>query len=108
MNLSLSGATNFVKAKVKTPGINVFIPKLLCYHIHEKSINKLFTASVGPDEENCALGLENVPRLSGSGRFQDLGHIFSHTVNLIIKLDGGWQDILVSNFSKTKIVWENF
>jgi hypothetical protein len=36
MNLSLSGATEFVKAK--TPGIKVFIPKLLCYHIHEKSI----------------------------------------------------------------------
>ena len=36
MNLLLSGATEFVKAK--TPGINVFIPKLLCYHIHEKSM----------------------------------------------------------------------
>jgi hypothetical protein len=36
MNLSLSGATDFVKAKAKTPGIKVFIPKLLCYHIHEK------------------------------------------------------------------------
>jgi hypothetical protein len=34
MNLSLRGATEFVKAK--TPGIKVFIPKLLCYHMHEK------------------------------------------------------------------------
>ena len=38
MNPSLSGATDFVKAKAKTPGIKVFIPKLLCYHIHEKSM----------------------------------------------------------------------
>ena len=36
MNLSLSGATDFAKAK--TPGIKVFIPKLLCYNIHEKSM----------------------------------------------------------------------
>jgi hypothetical protein len=38
----------------------------------------LFTDTVGPDEINCALGLENVPRPSGSGRFQDLGISFSH------------------------------
>jgi hypothetical protein len=35
MNLSLSGATDFAKAK--TQGIKAFIPKLLCY-IHEKSM----------------------------------------------------------------------
>jgi hypothetical protein len=35
MNLSLSGATDFVKAK--TPSIKVFIPKLLCYHIMKKA-----------------------------------------------------------------------
>jgi hypothetical protein len=33
----------------------------------------LFTADFGPDEKNRALGLENVPRPSGSGRFQHLG-----------------------------------
>ena len=38
----------------------------------------LFTGSVGPDEKNCALGLENIPRPSGLGRFQDLGHSLSH------------------------------
>jgi hypothetical protein len=43
MNLSLSGATEFVKAK--TPGIKVFIPKLLCYHIHEKSMY-IFTETI--------------------------------------------------------------
>ena len=37
MNLSLSGATDFIKAKDKASGIKVFIPKLLCYRIHEKS-----------------------------------------------------------------------
>jgi hypothetical protein len=36
MNLSLSEATDFVKAK--TPALKVFIPKLFCYHIHEKSM----------------------------------------------------------------------
>jgi hypothetical protein len=36
MNLSLSEATGFVKAK--TPGLKRFIPKLHCYHIHEKSM----------------------------------------------------------------------
>jgi hypothetical protein len=45
MNLSLSGATDFVKAKAKTPGIKVFIPKLLCYHIHEKSMY-IFTETI--------------------------------------------------------------
>ena len=44
----------------------------------DTKINTLFTGSVGPDEKNCALGLENVPRPSGSGRFQDLGHSFCH------------------------------
>jgi hypothetical protein len=34
MNLSLSEATEFVKAK--TPGLKLFIPKLFFYHIHEK------------------------------------------------------------------------
>ena len=43
MNLSLSEATEFVKAK--TPGIKVFIPKLLCYHIHEKSMY-IFTETI--------------------------------------------------------------
>ena len=38
MNPSLSGPTDFVKAKAKTPCIKVFIPKLLCYHIHEKNM----------------------------------------------------------------------
>jgi hypothetical protein len=36
MNLSLSEATEFVKAK--TPGLKLFIPKLFCYHIREKSM----------------------------------------------------------------------
>jgi hypothetical protein len=45
MNLSLSGATNFVKAKAKTPVIKVFIPKLLYYHIHEKSMY-IFTETI--------------------------------------------------------------
>jgi hypothetical protein len=37
MNLSLpEGTEEFVKAK--TPGLKLFIPKLLCYHIHEKSM----------------------------------------------------------------------
>jgi hypothetical protein len=39
MNLSLSElteATEFVGAK--TPGLKRFIPKLFCYHIHEKSM----------------------------------------------------------------------
>jgi hypothetical protein len=40
MNLSLSEATEIVKAK--TPGLQLFIPKLFCYHIHEKSM-KIFT-----------------------------------------------------------------
>jgi hypothetical protein len=41
----------------------------------KKNKSTLFTGSVGPDEKNCALGLENdVPRYSSSGRFQDLGH----------------------------------
>jgi hypothetical protein len=35
MNLSLSEATEFVKAKM--PGLKLFHPKLPCYHIHEKS-----------------------------------------------------------------------
>ena len=43
MNLSLSGAIEFVKAK--TPGIKVFIPKLLCYLIHEKSMY-IFTETI--------------------------------------------------------------
>ena len=47
MNLSLSGATDFFKAKAKTPGINVFIPKLICYHIHEKSMY-IFTETIRP------------------------------------------------------------
>jgi hypothetical protein len=41
----LSGATDFAKAKAKTPGIKVFIPKLLCYHIHEKSMY-IFTETI--------------------------------------------------------------
>jgi hypothetical protein len=45
MNLSLSGATDFVKAKTKTPAIHVFIPKLLCYNIHEKSMY-IFTETI--------------------------------------------------------------
>jgi hypothetical protein len=45
MNLSLSGENDFVKAKAKTPGIKVFIPKLLCYHIHEKSMY-IFTETI--------------------------------------------------------------
>jgi hypothetical protein len=40
MNLSLSEATEIVKAK--TPGLQLSIPKLFCYHIHEKSM-KMFT-----------------------------------------------------------------
>jgi hypothetical protein len=36
MNLSLSGAIDFAKAKAL--GIKVFVPKLLCNHIHEKSM----------------------------------------------------------------------
>jgi hypothetical protein len=36
MNLSLSGATDFVEAKAKTSGIKVFIPKLLCYTVFMK------------------------------------------------------------------------
>jgi hypothetical protein len=37
MNLSLSEATEFVKAK--PPGLKpLFIPKLFCYHIYEKSM----------------------------------------------------------------------
>jgi hypothetical protein len=36
MNLSLSEATEFVKAK--TPGLKRFIPKPFCYHIHEKNM----------------------------------------------------------------------
>jgi hypothetical protein len=43
MNLSLSGAIEFVKAK--TPDIKVLIPKLLCYHIHEKSMY-IFTETI--------------------------------------------------------------
>jgi hypothetical protein len=43
MNLSLSGATVFVKAE--PPGIKVFIPKLFCYHIHEKSMY-IFTETI--------------------------------------------------------------
>ena len=35
MNLSLSEATEFVKAKM--PGLKLFHPKLPCYHNHEKS-----------------------------------------------------------------------
>jgi hypothetical protein len=50
------------------------------------SADKKINASIGPDEKNsvvpdeknCALGLEKVPRPSCSGRFQDLGHSFSH------------------------------
>jgi hypothetical protein len=43
MNLSLSEATEFVKAK--TPGLKRFIPKFFCYHIHEKSMY-LFTETI--------------------------------------------------------------
>ena len=43
MNLSLSGATDFVKDR--TPGIKVFIPKLIFYHIHEKSMY-IFTETI--------------------------------------------------------------
>ena len=43
MNLSLSRATDFVKAKA--PDIKVFIPKLLCYHIHEKRMY-IFTETI--------------------------------------------------------------
>ena len=32
----------------------------------------------GPDEKNCARGLENGPSPKGEGRFQDRGHSFSH------------------------------
>ena len=32
----------------------------------------------GPDEKNCAQGLENGPSPKGEGRFQDRGHSFSH------------------------------
>jgi hypothetical protein len=47
MNLSLSEATEFVKAK--TPGLKRFIPKSFCHHIHEKHVNllKLYTLKTG-------------------------------------------------------------
>ena len=32
----------------------------------------------GPDEKNCARGLENGPSPKGKGRFEDRGHSFSH------------------------------
>ena len=43
MNLSLSEATEFVKAK--TSGLKLFIRKLHCYHTHEKSM-LIFTETI--------------------------------------------------------------
>jgi hypothetical protein len=68
----VSGATDFVKAKAKTPGIKVLIPKLLCYHIHEKSMYiftetiRLFVLPVFSSFRICVLYLSTFRFLSAS------------------------------------------
>jgi hypothetical protein len=45
---------------------------------HELFVITVDYSCVGPDEKNCARGLENGPSPKGEGRFQDRGHSFSH------------------------------